>query len=234
MVWPNIFLMNGFFALKGSKLFIIISRRPSYGVYISQHKRYDLWSCQKVTDALIYLLDNIYIRFGSKLYRQNVGIPMGTNCAPLVADLFLFCYERDFMKSLTKEKRYDLIDAFNSTSRYLDDLLNIDNIHFEHMVHRIYPTELQLNKANASDTEAAFLDLNISIHNDIVSTKIYDKRDDFNFDIVNFPFLDGDVPQRPSYGVYISQLIRFARASSHVTDFNNRNKFLTAKFLKQA
>ena len=115
-----------------------------------EHKKYDLWSCQKVTDALIYLLDNIYIRFGSKLYRQNVGIPMGTNCAPLVADLLLFCYE----------KRYDLIDAFNSTSRYLDDLLNIDNIHFEHMVHRIYPTELQLNKANASDTEAAFLDLN--------------------------------------------------------------------------
>ena len=65
------------------------------------------------------------------------------------------------------------------------------------------------------------------MHNDIVSTKIYDKRDDFNFDIVNFPFLDGDVPQRPSYGVYISQLI------SHVTDFNNRNKFLTAKLLKQ-
>ena len=92
-----------------------------------------------MTDALIYLLDNIYIRFGSKLYRQTAGIPMGTNCAPLVADLFLFCYERDFMMSITKEKRYDLEDAFNSTSRYLDDLLNIDNIHFVHMVHRIYP-----------------------------------------------------------------------------------------------
>ena len=98
----------------------------------------------------------IYIRFGSKLYRQNVGIPMGTHCVPLVADLFLFCYEKDFMKSLKKEKRYDLIDAFNSTSRYLDDLLNIDNIHFEHMVNRIYPAELQLNKANASDAEAVF------------------------------------------------------------------------------
>ena len=72
------------------------------------------------------------------------------------------------------------------------------------MVHRIYPAELQLNKANASDTEPAFLDLNLSIHNNIVSPKIYDKRDDFNFDIVNFPFLDGGVPQRPSYGVYIS------------------------------
>ena len=80
---------------------------------------------------------------------------------PLSADLFLFCYQRDFMKSLTKEKRYDMTDAFNSTSRYLDDLLNIDNIHFEQMVHRIYPAEFQLNKANASDTEAAFLDLNI-------------------------------------------------------------------------
>ena len=114
------------------------------------------------------------------------------------------------MRFLTKEKRYDLIDAFNSNSRYLDDLLNIDIKHFEHMVHRIYPAELQLNKANASDTKAAFLDLNLSIHNDIVSTKIYDKRDDFNFDIVNFPFLDGVVPRRPSYGVYISQLISFA------------------------
>ena len=69
------------------------------------------------------------------------------------------------------------------------------------MVHRIYPAELQLNKANASDTEAAFLDLNFSIHNDVVSIKVYDKRDDLNFDIVNFPFLDGDVPQRPSYDV---------------------------------
>ena len=137
---------------------------------------------------------------------------MGTNCALLVADLFLFCYERDFMTSLTKEKRYDMIDAFNSTSIYLDDLLNIDNIHFEQMVHRIYSAELQLNKAYASDTETAFLDLNLSIHNDTVSAKIYGKRDDFDFDIVNFPFLDGDVPRRSSYGVYIyiSQLTRFA------------------------
>ena len=115
-----------------------------------QPKRYKLWSYQKMCDALHYLLDNIFIRFGSKLYRQIVGIPMGTNCAPLVADLFLFCYERDF-----------------------------------------------------------------------------------DFEIVNFPFLDGDVPRSTSYGVYISQLIRFARASSYVTDFNTRNKLLTQKLLKQ-
>ena len=144
-------------------------------------------------DALHYLLDNIFIRFGSKLYRQIVGIPMGTNCAPHVAELFLFCYERDLMLSLSDNNQADIIEAFNSTSRYLDDLLHIDNLYFEQMVGRIYPTELQLNKANSSDTEAPFLDLNLSITNGIVSSKIYDKWDDFNFEIVNSPFLDGDV-----------------------------------------
>ena len=118
---------------------------------------------------------------------------MDTNCAPLVADLFLFCYERDFMMSLSDDKQADVIDAFNTTFRYLDDL-NIENVYFDNMVCQIYPSELQLNKGNTSDTEAAFLDLHLSISNDIVSTKIYDKRDDFDFEIVNFPFLDGDVP----------------------------------------
>ena len=87
----------------------------------------------------------------------------------------------------------------------------------------------KLNKANSSDTEAPFLDLNLSITNGIVSSKIYDKGNVFNFETVNFPFLDGDVPRSPSYGIYISQLIRFARVFSNVDDFNNRNLFLTAK-----
>ena len=92
-----------------------------------QPKRYKLWSCQKMFDALHYLLDNIFIRFGSKLYRQSVGIPMGTKCAPLVADLFLFCCERDFMLSVSDNTQTDSIEAFNSTSRHIDDLLNINN-----------------------------------------------------------------------------------------------------------
>ena len=135
--------------------------------------------------------------------------------------------------SLSDDKQADVIDAFNTTSRYLDDILNINNVYFENMVSQIYPSELQLNKANASDTEAAFFDLHLSISNGIVSTKIYDKRDDFDFEIVNFPFLDGDVPRSTSYGVYISQLIRFAGASSYVTDFNTRNKLLTQKLLRK-
>ena len=121
-----------------------------------QPKRYKLWSCQKRCDAHNYLLDNIFIRFGSKLYRQIVGIRMGTNCGPLVADLFMFCYERVFMLSLSDNNQTETIEAFSSTSRYFDDLLNIDNPYFEQMEGQIYPTELQLNKANYSDTEAPF------------------------------------------------------------------------------
>ena len=101
------------------------------------------------------------------------------------------------------------------------------------MVSQIYPLVLQFNKANTSDTKAAFLDLHLSISNDIISTKNYYKRDDFDFEIVIFPILDGDVPRSTSYGGYISQHIRFARASSHVTDFNTCNKLLTQKLLKQ-
>ena len=136
-------------------------------------RNYNLWSCQKVCEALTFLLDNIYIRFGSKLYRQIVGIPMGTNCAPLVADLFLFCYERDFMLPLSEDSQSGVIETFNSTSRYLDDLLNIDSNFFDCMVNRIYPSELQLNKANVSDAEASFLDLHLSISDGFVKTKIY-------------------------------------------------------------
>ena len=157
----------------------------------------------------------------TKLYRQVVGIPMGTICAPLVADLFLFCYEKNLMMSLSDDKQGDIIDAFNITSKYFDNILDIDKVYFVNMVSQVYPSEVQLNKANTSDTEAAFLDLYLSVSNDIVSTKIYDKRDDFDF------------PRSTSYGAYISQLIRFARASSPVADFNTRNKVLTQKLLKQ-
>ena len=173
-------------------------------------------------DALHYLLENIFIRFGMKLYRQIVDIQW----VLIVLFLLQICFwfdMIDFMLSLSDNNQTDIVQAFNSTSRYLDDLLNIDNSYFEYKVGQICPTELQLNEANSADTEAPFLDL--SITNGIVSSKIYDKRDDSDFEIVNFPFLEGDVPHSPSYGVYISQLIRFARVCSNDDDFNNRSLF---------
>ena len=137
------------------------------------------------------------------------------------------------MLSLAKNGDLQKIVAFNTTSRYLDDILNIDNPFFPSLYKSIYPPQLQLNKANTSNTRAAFLDLDLSIEDDIIITKIYDKRDDFTFNIVNFPHLDSDVPKSPSYGIYMSQLVRYARACSKVDDFNERNLMLTKKLLCQ-
>ena len=103
------------------------------------------------------------------------------------------------MPNLRKSKQYDLIDMFNDTSRYLDDIFTIDNPEFEKHIPDIYPTELQLNKAITSDKETSFLDLNIKVVGSDVYTSVYEKRDNFGFSIVNFPWFSGDVPRLSSY-----------------------------------
>ena len=133
-------LIERTFQREGS-LYIACSDRNAFFTSDSV-RNYNLWSCQKVCETLTFLLDNIHISFGSKLYTQIVGIPMGTKFAPLVADLFLFCYERDFILSLSEENQSGVIEAFNSTSWYL----NIDNNFFDSMVSRIYPSDLQLKR----------------------------------------------------------------------------------------
>ena len=158
--------------------------RNAYFSLLNNLKDLNCGYVRKVCDALHYIFDYTFIRFDSQLYRQIVGIPMGTNCAPLAA-LFLFCYERDFILSLFDNNQADAVEAFNSTSIYLDGLLNIDYLYFAQLVSQIYPTELQLNNANSSNAEAPFLELELSITNGIISAKIYDKRDDFNFEIIN-------------------------------------------------
>ena len=193
----------------------------------TDRRGFTLWSWQNVCDALSYILDNVYTRFGNKLYRQIVGIPMSTNCAPLVADFVLFCYERDLMTSLSNDNQTDIIETFNSTSRYI---LNIDNSYFEGTINHIYPPELilQIPMPHIWINIYPFLMVLFSPKFRINTTTLI-------FYIVNFPFFgwSRDVPCRPSYGVYISQLIRFAGVFSHVEDFNARNKWLTAKLLKQ-
>ena len=111
---------------------------------------------------------------------QQVGIPMSTNCAPLIADLILYFYDRDFMSNLQKSKRFDIKDKFKDTSRYLDDIFTIDNPEFAEHIHDIYPRKLLLNK------ETSFLDLDINVIGNNIHTSVYDKRDDFVFPIIEW------------------------------------------------
>ena len=137
------------------------------------------------------------------------------------------------MLNLSKSGNLALVEKFNNTFRYIDDILSMDNPVFTDNIQLIYPSELQLNKSDTSDLEASFLDLQLKVNTGKININVYDKRDDFNFKIVNYPFLDGDIPISPSYGVFISQLVRFARICSSVNDFRARSKLMTTKLLNQ-
>ena len=152
-------------------------------------KDFQMQACEDVCDVLSFLIDNIYITFGNTVYSQTVVIPMGTNCAPLIVDLFIYCYERDFTAILSLESQCDIIDGLNRTFLYRNDILNIDKPLFPlYWWFRIYTLHslLTLNKANLSDLETPFLDLFLKVCNRCFSAKLYDKGDDSNFKLLTY------------------------------------------------
>ena len=159
---------------------------------------------------------------------------MGTNCASLLADLFLYSYETEFLQDLIKKKKIKEARSFNFTYRYIDDVLSINNPHFSDWLPLIYPPELEIKETTDTASSASFLDLYLEIDtNGQLSTRIYDKRDDFKFEIINFPHMDSNIPSSPAYGVYISQLIRYARGCSKYAAFVKRHQILTKRLLNQ-
>jgi hypothetical protein len=178
---------------------------------------------------LEFLIDNIFVSFGGTLFQQVVGIPMDTNCAPLLANLFLYSYESEFLQRLVKDKKIHEARAFNFTYRYIDDVLSINNSRFAEFLPLIYPPELEVKETTDTDSSASFLDLYLEFDDSgQLSTNIYDKRDD-----LNFPNMCSNIPASPAYGVYISQLIRYARASSNYSDFLKRHLYLRNRLLDQ-
>ena len=140
---------------------------------------------------------------------------MGTNCAPFLADIFLYSYEAEFIQSLLSIGKKKLASQFNFTYRYIDDVLSINNPDFENYLGQMYPAELEIKDTTESNTSASYLDLLLSVESDgQLRTSLNDKRDDFNFHITNFPFLSSNIPSSPAYGVFMSQLMRYVRACS--------------------
>ena len=136
---------------------------------------------------------------------------MGTNCAPLFVDLFLYSYGNEFLDNMIRSGHRRLTRSFNLCYRYIDDLIVFNNKKFLNYLKETYPSQLTVDKANQSDHLADYLDLRFIIESGgKLSTRLYDKRDYFDFHIVNFLFLSSNIPSGPSYGVYISQLIRYA------------------------
>ena len=162
-----------------------------------------------------------------------VGIPMGTNCAPLLADLFLYSYKNEFLDKLIKEGKRKLARRFNLSYHYTDDLISF-NKRFKQFISDIYPKELTISETTESTSVASYLDLLfMRDRSNNIATKVYDKRDAFGFHIVNFPFMSSNIPSAPAYGVYASQLVRYARCCSSYSDFLIRHRALVKRLLSQ-
>ena len=226
-------LLERVFNTKG-KSFIATNNFRTFWANDKTSTRYTYFSCRELGLAIDFLIDNIYVRFGSSVFRQVIGIPMGTNSAPLLADLFLHTFEYDFM---VKTMKQDITKAiqFSNTFRYIDDLFSINNVNFGNCISAIYPSELELKDTSTSSTEVCYLDTNIKTGN--VTTpfriSIYDKRDYFAFRIINFPHMDSNIPANPVYSVYISQLVWYVRISTSKVDFINRLRGLSLRLRQQ-
>ena len=189
---------------------------------------------QKYSDAdvikmLEYLIDNIFVEFCGQIFQQTIGIPMSTNCA--LANLFLYSYEGKFVQSLLQAGKKHLAQQLNFTYRYIDDVLSLKNTKFAEYLEFIYQRELEIKET--TETAASYLDCYLYIDKGKLSTRLYEIRNDFNFLIINFPFLSSNIPSAPAYGVYVSQFIRYVRTCSNYQDFMERGKVLTTKFLSQ-
>ena len=158
---------------------------------------------------------------------------MGTDCAPFLANLYLYSLEYDFLERATKQNIF-FARTFSNSYRYIDDLLSFNNSNLiNRYKHKIYPPELILNKENKSNDHTSFLDIDITINNNEIITNLYDKRDDFNFEINSFPVLSSNIHKKRTHGVLISQLIRYSKICASLTSFTNKCNILINKLIKQ-
>ena len=156
---------------------------------------FNKYTANDICTMVEFLVDNIYVRFGGQLFQQMVGISMGTNCAPLLADLFLCSYKNEFLDKLIEEGKRKLARKSNLTYRYIDDLISFNNKRFKEFISDIYPKELTISETTESTSIASNLNLLfIRDKSNNIMIKLYDKRDTFGFNIVNFSFMSSSIP----------------------------------------
>ena len=187
----------------------------------------------KIMEAVQYILGNCHFKCGNKLFKQVIGIPMGSDPAPYFANLFLYHHESRWLNKMKKENNI-LARKFNKIYRFIDDLLAInDGGEFEKCCSQIYPEELELKKENVSNIETNFLELNIKISDKMFQTKLYDKRDAFGFYICRLPFKCSNLPNKMFYSSICAEVLRICRATENLIDANHSVKSLLNRMYRQ-
>ena len=204
---------------------------PSWSTCQKGHKF--SFSRTSLKEAIKFILNNCYFSFGNISLRQIIGIPMGSDPAPFFANLFLaFCE----IRWVNEQRKLNIINTrkINNTFRFIDDLLSLnDDSIFELFHNSIYPTEMELKKENSNNNTATFLDINITIENGKFCTKLFDKRDNFGFDIVRMPYACSNIPGKMFYGSIGAEFLRIARATSKIEDLESTCKQLLTRMSSQ-
>ena len=192
------------------------------------------FSKEGLIECLNYLIDNSFVIYQNKVYRQVVGIPMGTNAGPQIANAYLHVYEHEYIKKLIDSKDEVSLRKLEYIFRYQDDLISLnDDGLLGQVLEDIYPEEMIVNCTNVSPRKCNYLDMSISIYRGKFRVTLYDKRKDYSFNVISYPFLDGNIPHNLSYGVFISQLVRFANINTTVEGFYANIAELVSKLVNQ-
>ena len=225
------------FMTKG-KRYINVSKNRAYFAKKFSNKVIS-FDCNNLINHVNFIIDHSYIKFDDKCFRQKIGIPMGNNCAPHVANIFLHVYEYEFIDDIVLVGNMDSASKLKIMFRYQDDLIVFEDkdVNGNHVfldnIHNIYPREMELKSTNISQNTCTYLDLRISIYQGKYNYKSYDKRNDFAFEVINYPYKNSNIPTNPAYGVFVSQLVRLCRINKNVDHFKKDVIKLIDKFEKQ-
>jgi hypothetical protein len=211
-------------------ILVNVYKKKSFWCGKSSYSGYIEYTIDKLLNALEFVIFETYIQFGNNIFKQIKGIPMGGNASPLIADLYLSWCEFIYMMDLAKYN-YTLAYSLKHTSRYLDDIATVNYRSFLYISKDVYHSSLVLDKNDHDHTWDTFLDLFIRIKNKRFIIGIYHKVDDFNFEVINFPFPDSNIHSSTGYKTFYSQLVRFYRICNNQKDFLTRSTFIYSKLL---
>ena len=214
-----------------NKRYIIVTDKSAYFSNKRSSKHLSL-KADEFLCLIDFIINNSYVVYQGQVYRQIIGIPMGTNCAPDLANIYLHVFEYNYIHSLIDNNNYDFAKKLSNIFRYQDDLIvfNDDGM-FETIIQDIYPPVMELENTNLSPNKVNYLDMTISVHQGKYFYKSFDKRNDFGFEIINYPNLRGNTPRKLAYGVFISQLVRFCSINRTVHHFKRDVGTLVKKLL---
>ena len=220
------------FKVKGKRYIIVCGKSCYFSNRRDNNKI--TFTANGLIEQVNYIIDNAYVEFNGQIYRQIVGIPMGTNCGPYLANIFLHHYEQNFIKQMVESEQWYTLQQLAALFRYQDDCLVFeDNGEFSRVLMDIYPAEMEIENTNLSANTSTYLDLYISVHRGKYSYRVFDKRKEFNFKVINYPFLPSNNPKYATYGVFTSQLIRLCQVNSNIHSLKKSFKELCSQFIKQ-